>query len=195
MSSVLFDELVENLARLPGIGRKTAVRLSFALVDNRELAGQLAKALSETAEKVSECSICRNLTENDICEICSNSSRSDSICIVHNAADLRAIEDAGLFRGKYFVLHGFLAPLDGIGSEELGIEKLKKMTKEVSPAELILALDSTTDGEATSAYLTKVLEQTGCRITRLARGLPPGASVEFADSLTLLQAFEGRQKV
>lgn len=195
MSSVLFDRLVDNLARLPGIGRKTAIRLSFSLVDNRELAGDLAEALHETSEKVGECNICRNLTEHDICEICSNHSRGNSICIVHNAADLRAIEDAGLFRGKYFVLHGFLAPLDGIGSEELGIDKLKKMTKEISPDELILALDSTTDGEATSAYITRILEQSGYTITRLARGLPPGASVEFADSLTLMQAFEGRQKV
>ncbi len=194
MSSSLFDKLVDNLARLPGIGRKTATRLSFSLVDNKELAHDLAEILQQTFENVGECSICRNLTEHDICEICSNPSRNDSICIVHNAADLRVIEDAGLFRGKYFVLHGFLAPLDGVGSEELGIDKLKKMTTDMPPDELILALDSTTDGEATSAYLTRILERSGFRITRLARGLPPGASVEFADSLTLLQAFEGRQK-
>jgi len=194
VSSSLFDKLVDNLARLPGIGRKTATRLSFSLVDNKELAHDLAEILQQTFENVGECSICRNLTEHDICEICSNPSRNDSICIVHNAADLRVIEDAGLFRGKYFVLHGFLAPLDGVGSEELGIDKLKKMTTDMPPDELILALDSTTDGEATSAYLTRILERSGFRITRLARGLPPGASVEFADSLTLLQAFEGRQK-
>ncbi|MCK4506664.1 MAG: recombination protein RecR, partial [Candidatus Aegiribacteria sp.] len=137
----------------------------------------------------------RNITENEVCDICSSTSRHDSICIVHNPADMRTIEDAGLYRGKYFVLHGFLAPLDGIGPDELGISKLRKMIESSEADEIILALDSTADGEATSAYLARTLEKTGIQITRLARGLPPGASVEFADSLTLMQAFEGRQKV
>lgn len=195
MSSVLFDRLTEQLQRLPGIGRKTALRLAFSLADNREFAKELSDILNLTWEKVGECQVCRNITENEVCDICSSTSRHDSICIVHNPADMRTIEDAGLYRGKYFVLHGFLAPLDGMGPDELGISKLKKMIKNSGADEIILALDSTADGEATSAYLARTLEKFGIRITRLARGLPPGASVEFADSLTLIQAFEGRQKV
>ncbi len=195
MSSVLFDRLAEQLQRLPGIGRKTAMRLAFNLADNKEFAKYLSDILKLTWEEVGECQICRNITENEVCDICSSTSRHDSICIVHNPADMRTIEDAGLYRGKYFVLHGFLAPLDGMGPDELGISKLRKMIENSEADEIILALDSTADGEATSAYLARTLEKTGIQITRLARGLPPGASVEFADSLTLIQAFEGRQKV
>ncbi|MCK4505272.1 MAG: recombination protein RecR [Candidatus Aegiribacteria sp.] len=195
MSSVLFDRLTEQLQRLPGIGRKTALRLAFSLADNKEFAKDLSDILKLTWEEVGECQVCRNITENEVCDICSSTSRHDSICIVHNPADMRAFEDAGLYRGKYFVLHGFLAPLEGMGPDELGISKLRKMIENSGADEIILALDSTADGEATSAYLARTLEKYGVQITRLARGLPPGASVEFADSLTLMQAFEGRQKV
>lgn len=195
MSSALFDRLAEQFQRLPGIGKKTAMRLAFSIVDNRELARDLSEALGMVWQKVGECSICRNITENDICDVCSNNSRIDSICVVHNPADIRAIEDAGLYRGKYFVLHGFLAPLDGTGPDELGINKLRKMIDRFSVDEVILALDSTADGEATSSYIARILETRQVTVTRLARGLPPGASVEFADSLTLSQAFQGRQRV
>lgn len=195
MSSVLFDRLTEQLQRLPGIGRKTAMRLAFSIVDNRELARELSEVLQQTWQNVGECSICRNITENEICSICASNSRLNSICVVHNPADMRAVEDAGLYRGKYFVLHGFLAPLDGVGPDELGIDKLRKMIEKIEADEVILALDSTADGEATSSYISRILEKCRASVTRLARGLPPGASIEFADSLTLSQAFQGRQRV
>jgi len=195
VSSELFDRLVEQLQRLPGIGRKTAMRLAFNIVDNREQARDFSEVLDLVWRNVGECSICRNITEKEICDICSGASRENSICIVHNPADMRSIEDAGLYRGKYFVLHGFLAPLDGMGPDELGIDKLKAMIDRFSVREVILALDSTADGEATTSYLARVLSDRDVEVTRLARGLPPGASVEFADSLTLSQAFQGRQKV
>jgi len=195
VSSALFDRLTEQFQRLPGIGRKTAMRLAFSIADNRELARDLSEALGMVWQNVNECSICRNITENEVCDICSNTSRHDSVCIVHNPADMRAIEDAGLYRGKYFVLHGFLAPLDGVGPDELGIDMLRAMIGKFEADEVILALDSTADGEATSSYIARILETTPVTVTRLARGLPPGASVEFADSLTLSQAFQGRQKV
>lgn len=195
MSSNLFDSLVQQLKKLPGIGRKTATRLAFSIVNNREMARDLSQVLGAVWEKVGECSICRNITEHDVCDICSSGSRKDSVCVVHNPADLKAIEDAGLYRGKYFVLHGFLAPLDGMGPDELKIDKLKDMLERFEVDEVILALDSTADGEATASYLARVLGKSGVDVTRLARGLPPGASVEFADSLTLSQAFQGRQKV
>ncbi len=195
MSSDLFDRLVEQLQRLPGIGRKTATRLAFSIVDRREMARDFSDVLDQVWNSLGECSICRNITENDVCDICESPGRGDSICVVHNPADMRAIEDAGLYRGKYFVLHGFLAPLDGMGPEELGIEKLKNMIARFETEEVILALDSTADGEATSSYLARILSDSNVTVTRLARGLPPGASVEFADSLTLSQAFQGRQRV
>jgi recombination protein RecR len=195
VSSALFDRLTEQFQRLPGIGRKTAMRLAFNIVDNRELARDLSEALGMVWQNVGECSICRNITEKEVCDICSSTSRLDSVCVVHNPADMRAIEDAGLYRGKYFVLHGFLAPLDGVGPDELGIDKLRTMIGNSKADEVILALDSTADGEATSSYIARILETTTVTVTRLARGLPPGASVEFADSLTLSQAFQGRQKV
>jgi len=195
VSSSLFDRLTEQLGRLPGIGRKTALRLAFNLVDTPDLARDLAEALNLTWEHVGECSVCRNLTEHEVCDVCTSRLYSDTVCVVHNPADMRAVEDAGLYRGRYFVLHGFLAPLDGVGPDELGIDKLREMTIDPGVTEVILALDSTADGEATSIYLARTLEKTGVSVTRLARGLPPGASVEFADSLTLTQAFEGRQKV
>lgn len=195
MSSDLFNRLTEQLGRLPGIGRKTALRLAFSLVDDPELSRELAEALNLTWEHVRECGVCRNLTEHEVCDICRSREHSETVCVVHNPADMRSVEDAGLFRGRYFVLHGFLAPLDGVGPEELGIDKLKEMVFDPGVTEVILALDSTADGEATSVYIARALDKAGVSVTRLARGLPPGASVEFADSLTLTQAFEGRQKV
>ncbi len=195
MKDTWFERLTDQIARLPGIGRKTAARLAFALVDDREMAHDLSEALRETWESVRECPRCRNLTENDLCSICSAENRAVTVCVVENPADLRSIEEAGLFRGRYFVLHGLLAPLDGVGPSQLGIEKLSTLVKEAGAEEVVLALDATADGEATCAYLSRALEGTGARVTRLARGLPSGASVEFTDALTLAQAFEGRQKV
>ncbi len=194
MSSDLFDRLVAQLSRLPGIGRKTALRLGFSLVDDREMAGDLAEALSEVHSKVGECQRCRNLTEHRICDVCSDASRKNIVCVVESPADLRSIDEAALFHGYYFVLHGLLAPLDGMGPRELGVDRLRRMVDEVEASEVILALDATADGEATCSYLSRTLGEMGLEVTRLARGLPSGASVEFADANTLTQAFKGRQK-
>ncbi len=195
MSGSPVDRLSDALSKLPGIGRKTALRLAFSLVDNRELSEELASVLSETARNVHECPLCRNLTLEETCEICRNTSRASSICVVHTSADQRSIEDTGLFRGTYFVLHGSLAPLDGIGPRELGIPALLERVRATGAQEVILALDSTTEGEATCAYIARALEGLSVPVTRLARGLPPGALVEYADSLTLTQALKGRSRV
>ncbi len=189
------DRLADALAKLPGIGRKTALRLAFSLVDDGRLSEELAAVLSETARNVHECPLCRNLTLDPVCEVCGNGSRSRSICVVHTSADMRSIEDTGLFRGTYFVLHGSLAPLDGVGPAELGIPALLERVAGVQAQEVILALDSTTEGEATCAYIARALESLGVPVTRLARGLPPGALVEYADALTLSQALKGRSRV
>lgn len=195
MSADWFDSLVNELARLPGIGRRTAARLAFALVDDRELARSLSEILRQTFERIHECPECRNLTDAERCSICTDLSRNASVCVVENVADLRSIDDAGLFRGRFFVLHGLLSPLDGIGPSQLGIDRLSSLVRSLSAPEVILALDATADGEATCSWLGRSLEGSGARVTRLARGLPAGASVEMIDAGTLTQAFEGRQKV
>jgi recombination protein RecR len=189
------DRLADALAKLPGIGRKTALRLAFSLVDDGKLSEELAEVLSETARNVHECPLCRNLTLDPVCDVCGNGSRARSICVVHTPADMRSIEETGLFRGTYFVLHGSLAPLDGVGPGELGIPALLDRVAGVQAQEVILALDSTTEGEATCAYIARALEGLGVPVTRLARGLPPGALVEYADALTLSQALKGRSRV
>lgn len=195
MSGDWFDVLVNELSRLPGIGRRTAARLAFSLLDDRELSRSLSDVLRRTFESIHECPLCRNLTDSDRCPVCADTSRNSSLCVVENVADLRSIEDAGLFRGRFFVLHGLLSPLDGVGPTQLGMDRLLNLVRESCAPEVILALDATADGEATCSWLGRVLESTGARVTRLARGLPSGASVEMIDSGTLIQAFEGRQKV
>ncbi len=192
MKESLIDSLASSLGKLPGIGRKTALRLAFSLVDDRELASELSGVLSDTVRDIRECSLCRNITSREICETCSDTSRRNTICVVHTPADQRSIEDTGLYRGFYFVLHGTLAPLDGTGPSELGIPGLVERAVEMGAGEVILALDSTTEGEATCAYIANQLSSRGISVTQLARGLPPGALVEFADSLTLSQALKGR---
>jgi len=189
----LVDSLASSLGKLPGIGKKTALRLAFALVDDRELASELSAVLSDTVRDIRECKLCRNLTAGDICETCSDRSRRNTICVVHTPADQRSMEDTGLYRGLYFVLHGSLAPLDGTGPSELGIPMLVKRACDIEADEVILALDSTTEGEATCSYIANQLAARGINVTQLARGLPPGALVEFADSLTLSQALKGRR--
>ena len=193
MKESLVDSLALTLGKLPGIGKKTALRLAFSLVDNRELASDLSSVLAKTVTGVRECTLCRNLTDEEVCENCLDLSRQNTICVVHTPADQRSIEDTGLYRGYYFVLHGSLAPLDGTGPSDLGIPLLVERAAAVNASEVILALDSTTEGEATCAYIANQLESKHVSVTQLARGLPPGALVEFADSLTLSQALKGRR--
>ena len=193
MKESIVDSLAQTLSRLPGIGNKTALRLAFSLVDNRELASDLSTLLSDTVTGVRECSLCRNLTGDEVCETCLDLSRGNTICVVHTPADQRSMEDTGFYRGYYFVLHGSLAPLDGIGPSDLGIPQLVERAVSLKVSEVILALDSTTEGEATCSYIANQLESKQIKVTQLARGLPPGALVEFADSMTLSQALKGRR--
>ena len=193
MKESLVDSLAQTVGKLPGIGKKTALRLAFALVDNRELASDLSAVLADTVTGVRECTLCRNLTDEEVCETCLDASRQNTVCVVHTPADQRSMEDTGLYRGYYFVLHGSLAPLDGTGPSDLGIPLLVERAEALDASEVILALDSTTEGEATCAYIANQLESRRIKVTQLARGLPPGALVEFADSLTLSQALKGRR--
>jgi len=188
--------LIEELHKLPGIGPKTAQRLAYHLLRSpKEYAQSLAEAIIAVKERVVLCSVCQNITEEDPCLICRNEKRDKTqICVVEEALDILALEKAGSFKGIYHVLHGALSPLDGIGPEDLKIRELLERLKSDGVTELILATNPNLEGEATSMYLHRLLSPLGVRITRLARGLPMGSDLEYADEVTLARAFEGRQE-
>lgn len=195
-SSESVERLVEQFAQLPGIGRKTAHRLALHVVKiSKEEALELARALEDVKQKVRYCSVCSNITEHDPCNICRNTKRDRSmICVVEEPNDVLALEKTNDFRGLYHVLGGALSPLDGIGPEELRIKELLERTKE-GIGEVILALNPNVEGEATTIYLSRLLKPLGIKVTRIARGLPVGSDLEFADEATLSRALEGRVAV
>lgn len=193
------EELTTELSRLPGIGRKTALRLTYFLLKRApEESRRLASAIEAVAERVRECSRCGNLTETDPCELCADPRRDGSIiCVVEEAADIGAIEGTGKFRGRYHVLGGRLSPLEGIGPAELNMERLlQRLAGEDSPVEeLIIATNPSVEGEATALYLQKLVRPQGVRVTRLARGLPVGGDLEYADGVTIAEALAGRREL
>jgi recombination protein RecR len=187
------EHLAEQFAQLPGIGRKTAHRLAlYVLKLSRDEVVALAKALVDVKDKVRYCSICSNVTETDPCGICSNPKREQtSICVVEEPNDVLAIEKTHEFKGLYHVLGGALSPLDGVGPEDLRVkELLQRMSDSVE--EVILAMNPNVEGEATTLYLSKLLKPLTVKVTRIARGLPVGSDLEFADEATLSRALEGR---
>lgn len=188
------EHLVEQFAQLPGIGRKTAHRLAlYILKMSREEVVMLAKALVNAKDKVRYCSVCSNITENDPCMICSNSKRDrHMICVVEEPSDVLALEKTNEFKGLYHVLGGALSPLDGIGPEELRIQELLGRLSNAHVEEVILAFNPNVEGEATTLYVSKLLKPLGLKVTRIARGLPVGSDLEFADEATLSRALEGR---
>jgi recombination protein RecR len=193
------DDLTAELARLPGVGRKTALRLTFFLLKRSpEEARRLARAIEAVAERVHECSRCGNLTEADPCELCEDPRRDRStVCVVEEAADIRAIERTGQYRGIYHVLGGRLSPLDGVGPDELNIDGLLARLQEGAGGvrELIIATNPSVEGEATALYLQKLVRPQGVRVTRLARGLPVGGDLEYADGVTIAEALSGRREL
>jgi recombination protein RecR len=190
----VIDDLASEFARLPGIGRKTAYRLTHHLLKvPPEEACRLARAIDAMADRVRRCSICNNLSESDPCGYCSDPSRDRStICVVEEASDIAAIDGSGGFRGVYHVLGGCLSPLDGIGPDELNVDSLLSRL-DASVHELIIATNPSVEGEATATYLHKMLEPKGVAVTRLARGLPVGGDLEYADGVTIAQALAGRR--
>jgi len=190
----VIDELASEFARLPGIGRKTAYRLTHYLLKvPPDEACRLARAIEAMAERVRQCSTCHNLSESDPCEYCSNHSRDrTTVCVVEEASDIAAIDNSGGFRGLYHVLGGCLSPLDGIGPEELNVDSLlERLNGEVR--EVIIATNPSVEGEATATYLHRLLESRGVEVTRLARGLPVGGDLEYADGVTIAEALAGRR--
>lgn len=188
--------LVQALARLPGIGEKTATRLAFfVLRQGSEFARDLAEALVEATERVGYCASCQNLTDGELCPICQDPRREDTVlCVVEQVQDLRAIERSREFRGRYHVLHGSIAPLDGVGPDDLKIkELLERLGERASVEEIILATNPSVEGEATALYLQRILQPMGYRVTRIASGLPIGSDLEFADAATIAQALVARR--
>ncbi len=188
------EQLAENFAQLPGIGRKTAHRLAlYVLKMSREDVLALSNALVNVKDKVRYCSVCANITEADPCAICSNSKRERTfICVVEEPHDVLAIEKTHEYKGLYHVLGGALSPLDGIGPDDLKIKELLPRLSAPGIEEVILALNPNVEGEATTLYLSKLIKPLGVRVTRIARGLPVGSDLEFADEATLSRALEGR---
>ncbi|PYV35169.1 MAG: recombination protein RecR [Acidobacteria bacterium] len=188
--------LIEELKRLPGIGQKSAQRIAFHLQRvPREEAERLAAAVHEVKDKIRLCSRCNNLTDRDICEFCSDPTRSaDVICVVESPFNVVAIEKTREFHGQYHVLHGALSPLQGIGPEQLKIKSLLERLKG-GVKELIIATNPNVEGEATAIYLSKLIKPLGVRVTRIAMGIPVGSELDFADEVTMLKAIEGRREI
>ena len=189
--------LIEELSELPGIGRKTAARLTFFLLRNQsDLAQRLAEALLELKERTRFCSVCHNITEGDPCPICADPGRDQrTICVVEEPLAVVALEQSGVYRGVYHVLHGVLAPSEGMFVENLRIGELMTRMRSSDVDEVILATNPTSEGDWTASYLLTRLRPLGVRTTRLGRGLPVGGDLEYADAVTLMRALEGRQEI
>lgn len=192
--SPLIERLMESLRVLPGVGPKTAQRMAMHLLErDRDGGRRLVEVLGEALEQVGYCRRCRTLTEEDVCRICSSSRRDDTLlCVVESPADQLAFEDAGSYRGHYFVLHGHLSPLDGIGPEDIGLDQLEARVAEGGIEEVILATNPTVEGEATAHYISAQLVDLGVTLSRLAYGMPMGGELEYVDGGTLSRAFNGR---
>ena len=192
--SPLVERLMESLRVLPGVGPKTAQRMAMHLLErDRDGGRRLAAVLEQALEEVGYCRRCRTLTEEEICSICSSGRRDEALlCVVESPADQLAIEEAGGYRGRYFVLHGHLSPLDGIGPEDIGLEQLEARVAEGGVTEVILATNPTVEGEATAHYIAAQLSPHGVSLSRLAYGVPMGGELEYVDGGTLSRAFNGR---
>lgn len=188
------SQLISELARLPGIGRKTAQRLAFHLLRApRDEALALSSAIVEVKDKIRYCRSCGNFTEEELCEICKDASRNESLlCVVEQPTDLLALEGTNEYRGFYHVLHGALSPLEGAHPESLRIEELKTTLAKRSVTEVIIATNPTVEGDATAFYLAGLIRPLGIRVSRIARGIPMGGDLEFSDHATLARAISGR---
>ena len=195
------ETLISELSKLPGIGRKTASRLTFFLLKQpRDAAYRLSDAILQVKDRISFCRICANIAEGPECAVCLDPRRDESvICVVEEPSDIHVIEKTGHFRGRYHVLHGHLSPLDGVGPEALTVDRLLDRLREGGTREVILATNPDVEGEATALYLTRALRgvatESPLRITRIARGVPMGGALEFLDELTVGEALAGRREL
>ncbi len=195
--SPLLVQLIDALRCMPGVGKKSAQRIAFHLLErDRDGASHLSTALSQAVQGIGHCKRCRMLSEHELCSICSASGRDEAqLCIVESPADVMAIEDATGFRGHYFVLMGHLSPLDGIGPQELGLSVLEQRLEEGSISEMIIATNPTVEGDATAHYLADLAERHNVPASRIAHGVPLGGELEYVDGGTLSHAFYGRRLI
>ena len=193
----LIDDLVSALQVLPGVGPKSAQRMALHLLQrNRQGGTHLGQILETAMDQVRQCTLCRNLTEGEICRLCSDDRRDNGLlCVVESPADVLAIEQAGGFRGYYFVLHGRLSPIDGLGPEQLGLQALQRRIAAIQPSEMILATNPTVEGEATAHYISRLVADQVPNISRIAHGVPLGGEIEYTDGGTLTHALQGRRNI
>ena len=191
---VSLKKLMEHFAALPGVGRKSAQRLAFFVLDMpEEQAKDFAESILEAKKSIHNCKVCQNLTDKEVCDICASPQRDDSvICVVENPRDVMAFERLQEFNGKYHVLHGLISPLDGVGPDQIRIKELLLRLQQTDVQEMIMATNPTIEGEATAMYISKLLKPLGIRVTRLAFGIPVGSELEYADNSTLNKALENR---
>ena len=193
----IVQDLIDEFAKLPGVGPKGATRIAFHLLNSENAdVTRLAEVLREVKENVRFCKECYNVSQNDLCRICADARRdAATLCIVEEPKDVLAIERTREFRGRYHVLGGAISPIDGVGPDDLRIKELMSRLSDSSINEIILATDPNLEGEATATYLARLLSPLGIKVTRLASGLPVGGDLEYADEITLGRAFEGRRQV
>jgi len=191
------SQLISEFSKLPGIGRKTAERLAYYIIkEKKEEARKLAEAIIEVKDKIGFCKICFNYAENDVCDICSDPSRDKkTICVVEEPRDVWAFENAGSYRGLYHVLLGVISPLDGVGPDDIKIRELLRRLESGEVEEVIIATSPTVEGDATAIYISKIIKPLGLKVTRIASGLPAGGEIEYADSITLTKAIQGRRPI
>jgi recombination protein RecR len=193
----IVQDLIDELAKLPGVGPKGATRIAFLLLatDSADVT-RLATVLAEVKDKIKFCRTCYNVAQDDLCRICADTRRDESsICVVEEPKDVLAVERTREFRGRYHVLGGAISPIDGVGPDDLRVTELMTRLADGAIVEIILATDPNLEGEATATYLTRLISPLGIKVTRLASGLPVGGDLEYADEVTLGRAFEGRRQV
>lgn len=191
------EKLIEQFQKMPSIGRKTAQRMAFHVLDlTNDEANEFAKAIIDAHTKIHRCSLCHNLTENELCPICESVNRDKgTVCVVEEPKDVLAMERTRDFSGVYHVLHGVISPMNGIGPEQLTIKSLVERAAEGDISELIMATNPTIEGDTTAMYISKLIKPFGVKVTRLAYGIPVGADIEYADDVTLMRALAGRSEL
>lgn len=196
-SAVSLQKLIEHFRRMPGVGAKTAQRMAFHLLSlPKEDVYDFADTVREAADKIRRCSVCCNLTDAEVCPICSSVQRSrQTVCVVENVEALIAMENTNEYKGTYHVLHGVISPLDEVGPEDITVRELLKRVQTDGVNEVIMATGSNVEGEMTAMYISKLLKPLGVRVTRLAYGLPVGSDLQYADAVTLTRALQGRQEL
>ncbi len=194
---VPLNELINQFSRLPGIGKKTAQRLAYSIIEQPpERAKQFAEALINAREKIHLCKVCQTLTDKDICDFCSDEKRDrTTVCVVEDPRDVMAFERTREYKGVYHVLHGVISPLDGVGPEQLKLKELMSRLSSGEVKEIIMATNPTVEGEATASYISRLVKPMGIKVTRLAYGIPVGGDLEYADEYTLARALEGRNEI